>query len=556
MIPSATLLPPPPPWWLFLLMGAIGAGMIGIGVYGIRRGRALVPRKFKLLLRLFGIEEVSGRASRVIGGGQCFAGGLVLLAALTGPFWAGVLADTTPTERARQPVAAGPANSAPTSANIPSVPPADPSRSPAGPPSLPAAAPADAAAETLVLRAGHEQGDRYAEKAPADGLLVGLRVAKGTNWGGALQAVQPIYQAGTGYALGQRHGKAGGDEHQLLAKPGYAVGAINARAGAVLNAVQLVFCRVNGRRLDPSDRYESPWIGCEGGGPCQLDPRGAPITGLFGTWQDDLTSLAVEPTDSLTAELPLPTEAPPDLWSEPRAGTILGLAQGTAFTELAPDGGVLVGVRAFCDERPRTLRSLQPIYLVGDQWIEGPRIGQGGETVVLTVARPGFAVGGIQFSIFGDAAGMRLRYAKLTPDGPSSDAMYESLWLGYEFDRAEQEAAADGRFVVGLAGYYEETMMGVGLVLVGPRSVKLAASPDLPPEFRKAAFARPRLRAGSAEGTPFADAAPEGICWSDCGAPRARTGAAHCRPCSRSTKWGRGTRSAAGTAKRVATSSN
>jgi hypothetical protein len=135
--------------------------------------------------------------------------------------------------------------------------------------------------------AGSEVGEPFSDAAPEGGLLVGLRLAKGKNWGGALQAVEPVYQVGAGYQIGGRHGTPGGDEHQLVAKPGYAVGAINARAGLVLNAVQSVFYRVAGNRLDPADRYESDWVGCDGGGSFELDPKGDPITGIFGTWQED-----------------------------------------------------------------------------------------------------------------------------------------------------------------------------------------------------------------------------------------------------------------------------
>jgi hypothetical protein len=160
------------------------------------------------------------------------------------------------------------------------------------------------------MRANNPSGSPFTDEAPEGGLLVGLRCAKGKNWGGALQAVQPVYQVPTGYALGQRHGTPGGDEYELMAKPGYAVGAVNARAGLVLNAVQLVFYRIDGKRLDPTDRYESDWVGCDRGGPVELDPKGDPITGVFGTCQEDIISLGIQPSHSLWVSLP-PPEPPP-----------------------------------------------------------------------------------------------------------------------------------------------------------------------------------------------------------------------------------------------------
>ena len=74
--------------------------------------------------------------------------------------------------------------------------------------------------EPVRLTAGHERGDAFTDSAPEGGLLVGLQIVKGKSWGGALCAVQPVYQVGTGYQLGQRHGARGGDEHQVIAKPG------------------------------------------------------------------------------------------------------------------------------------------------------------------------------------------------------------------------------------------------------------------------------------------------------------------------------------------------
>ena len=96
-----------------------------------------------------------------------------------------------------------------------------------------------------------------------------------------------------------------------MAKPGYAVGAIRARAGLALNALQLVFYRVDGQRLDPGDSYESPWVGCDGGGPFDLDAHGDPIIGVFGTWVEDLVSIGIEPSQSLAAAVPLPSTPPP-----------------------------------------------------------------------------------------------------------------------------------------------------------------------------------------------------------------------------------------------------
>lgn len=498
-----------PPWWLFPLMGVAGLVMIVLGAKAAITKRVVLRGRQKLFWSLFGISEFTGAWAVILGSIQCIAGVLFLLVAVSGPFWAGFLADDEPS---------GSADAQQLGAAFPAFPPntGDP-QPPAAPPAI--AAPSDEQAgqpssenpPAPALRAGSNSGQPYADAAPAGGVLVGLRLAQGKNWGGALQAVQPIYQVGTGYAIGARQGKEGGEEQEVIARPGYAVGAINARAGLVLNAVQLVFYRVNQQRLDPNDQYASDWIGCEGGGPSTLDGKGGPITGIFGTWQDDLVSIGINRVEALETALAPPTEPPPDLWGEPRAGTILGTAKGAAFRDVAPEGGVLVGLRGFCDNEPQlTLRSLQPIYLVGDRYVEGERHGEGGDQEFVTVARHGYRVGGMAFTELGDVAGLRLTYVPLASGSADGKAPYPSPWLGFPFDHIKQEAATGERFAVGLIVHGDEYVRGVGLVLQGGKNLNVSAAAVLPADLQKAAYARPRQRAGDPGGEAFTDAAPAG----------------------------------------------
>ena len=136
---------------------------------------------------------------------------------------------------------------------------------------------------------GSELQTIYDDYAPAGGWLVGLRLTKGTNWGGAIRAVQPIYQTGDQYQLGLRHGRKGGASHvQIIARPGYAIGKISIRAGLAMNAVQVEFQRVVGSKLDPQDNYQSKWIGCAGGNAYEpLSSDGNPIAGISGSFLDD-----------------------------------------------------------------------------------------------------------------------------------------------------------------------------------------------------------------------------------------------------------------------------
>lgn len=136
---------------------------------------------------------------------------------------------------------------------------------------------------------GSQRHNLYTDFAPEGGWLVGLRLTKGTNWGGAIRAVQPVYQVGDKYYLGSRHGREGGAEHQqFLAKPGYAISTIAVRAGLAMNAVQVQFCRVVGSKLDQQDTYGSEWYGCDGGNAYEpLSSGGHPIGGISGSFLDD-----------------------------------------------------------------------------------------------------------------------------------------------------------------------------------------------------------------------------------------------------------------------------
>src|ERR1700722_2113203 len=52
----------------------------------------------------------------------------------------------------------------------------------------------------------------------------------------------------------------------VRAKPGYAVGGVTLRSGLNINGLSVTFMRIQGRRLDPNQSYESKWVGDRTGG--------------------------------------------------------------------------------------------------------------------------------------------------------------------------------------------------------------------------------------------------------------------------------------------------
>ena len=97
-------------------------------------------------------------------------------------------------------------------------------------------------------------------------MLVGMRVGYVNVFGGSkVGAIQPIFQVGNSYVEGKQFGKPIPLSVTVVARPGYAVGAINTHTGILLDAFQPVFMRFKDGQLDPDDSYTTDWLG---------DPRG------------------------------------------------------------------------------------------------------------------------------------------------------------------------------------------------------------------------------------------------------------------------------------------
>ena len=120
--------------------------------------------------------------------------------------------------------------------------------------------------------------DRFHDIAPAGGVLVGVRVSYIMRFGGPkISSMQPVYRVGEKLVNGERRGGLLGKETKAVAKPGYAVGAINTHTGLTVDGFEMVFMRIDGDRLDSADSYTSPWLGDEKGGtPRRLERREDP----------------------------------------------------------------------------------------------------------------------------------------------------------------------------------------------------------------------------------------------------------------------------------------
>jgi hypothetical protein len=114
--------------------------------------------------------------------------------------------------------------------------------------------------------------------------------------------IQPIFQSGRKYIISKAHGKNVRHSITVVARPGYAVGAINMRQGLFLDAFQFVFMKYEDGHLNPDDSYESDWLGDpRGGGDDTASGDGSLVVGIHGRTsgrQVDMLGLVVaEPAD-------------------------------------------------------------------------------------------------------------------------------------------------------------------------------------------------------------------------------------------------------------------
>jgi hypothetical protein len=140
------------------------------------------------------------------------------------------------------------------------------------------------AGRTRVLGGGFGR-DPYTDAAPEGALLVGLEVGLGKFFNlDVVHSVRAVFRAGDKESLGPQHGTNLTRVTRLVAKPGYAVGAMAIKSGANADGLSLTFMRINGDKLDPSDSYESEWLGDpRPGRKTVLTGNGRLVVGIIGT---------------------------------------------------------------------------------------------------------------------------------------------------------------------------------------------------------------------------------------------------------------------------------
>jgi S1-C subfamily serine protease len=170
--------------------------------------------------------------------------------------------------------------------------PVPPSPNPNPPPSFKPPAPTLNPRRSIIHGGGGDP--EFTDEAPPGGLLVGLEVGLGKFFNNpVVHAVRPVFRVGAQESVGTWHGQVAGKEVvRVVARPGYAVGAITVKTGLGTDGLSLTFMKVAAGRLDPADTYQSEWAGGQGGGPPVMIGDGGRrfAVGLIGKARADTTS--------------------------------------------------------------------------------------------------------------------------------------------------------------------------------------------------------------------------------------------------------------------------
>lgn len=143
-----------------------------------------------------------------------------------------------------------------------------------------------------TAKVGGGLADEFFEDVCEGGLLVGFSVSDTNAYGGRLcvASMQPIYRNGKDRILGKRYGAPSQNFVNIEAKAGYAVGGIVGSSGHKFGGFEVIFCRIQGTRLDTRDSYRSSWFGGTENkdGSRELGGTGDLISGIYGTHGPDI----------------------------------------------------------------------------------------------------------------------------------------------------------------------------------------------------------------------------------------------------------------------------
>jgi S1-C subfamily serine protease len=324
------------------------------------------------------------------------------------------------------------------------------------PPPRPAPRPPAAKVETPAgTRATQILGgtfDReYHDVGPEGSLLVGLEIGLGTfiNYD-VIRAVRPIYRGGGKETFGKQRGTELDCIVKVVARPGYAVGAISIKSGLGLDSLSITFMKVVDGKLDRLDTYESERIGGPGGGgPVKVGGDGSPVVGIVGKENDQhATGLGL-----LLGPKPKPPPEPPGVRDTAAAG---GAFAREDYREVQSDGAILIGFELGLGKVFNTdiISYLRPIWLGPKGERMGMPYGKRPTAPTIVKAKEGYALAGVVVRGGGALEGICFTFMRIGKSGLDTTDAYTSEWFGEQKrkPRPSELQAGDGSKVVGIHG--------------------------------------------------------------------------------------------------------
>ncbi len=118
---------------------------------------------------------------------------------------------------------------------------------------------------------------------PQGALLVGFDVNADQN---KIIGIRPIFLTAKGQTTGKWCGlsKSAGETKRVLARKGYAVGALKVKAGAGIDGLSVQFMEIGGEGLNTRNSYDSDWFGSPTAAKSsvQMSGNGYPVIGIHG----------------------------------------------------------------------------------------------------------------------------------------------------------------------------------------------------------------------------------------------------------------------------------
>jgi hypothetical protein len=307
---------------------------------------------------------------------------------------------------------------------------------------------------------GFNIGPEFEDAAPEGALLVGFYLGFGyyiNSNNDTIVSLQPIYRVGDKDKLGTVQGTDTRRVIRELARPGYAVGAIHAKATLALDGFYITYMKIDGTRLDPNDSYNSSWLGGPGGeGPTSVSGDGRQVVGVIGrNNRKDVISIGLMYGPPLTELIPVAEKNKPEPPNIPKCARFIGGWNDPEFADVAPAGGLLVGFDIGYGGLGNSIVTIRPIYQVKGKakdvtgLIHGTEIKRSGKDR----AKPGYAVGAIKVKGALWVDGFSIVYMKVADDKLDPTDTYESAWFGNEGKGEEQNLlTGEGAPAIGILG--------------------------------------------------------------------------------------------------------